>query len=257
MIWPSWPPTASTCDTPRRTSSLNLSISITPGGDRALHLPDHLLDVERRHRGLIGQPADLAGHDQEAEPVLAGLLRLDRRVDREQVGLVGDLGDRRDHDVDVGRLLADHRQLRRDRRRRRGELVHRRVHLGEPLAAVLGEPRGLRATVLTPSIVESSSWLVAEISRTAAAISVVEAPKALTVASCCLLVAANSVAVDMRSIDDLLHPRHERVQAPGHLADRVEQPAGLVASGRRQLRRQVATRDLRRHIGGQLDAPGQ
>ena len=97
MIWPSWlADRGRRSPTPRRTSSLNLSISMTPAETAACICLDHLLDVEGRDGGLVGEPADLAGHDQEAEAVLAGLLGLDRRVDREQVRLVGDLGDRRD-----------------------------------------------------------------------------------------------------------------------------------------------------------------
>jgi len=57
---------------------------------------------------------------------------------------------------------------------------------------------------LTPSIVDISSALVALICLTAAAIWLVDAPKDCTVDSCCRLVAANSVAVLISSIEACL-----------------------------------------------------
>ena len=64
---------------------------------RGLDLLDHLLDVVRRHGSLVGQAPDLGCDHGEAAPVLAGLLRFDRSVQGEQVGLIRDLGDGGDH----------------------------------------------------------------------------------------------------------------------------------------------------------------
>ena len=83
-----------------------------PGRNGALHVANDVFDVEGGYRRLIGQAANLAGHDQKAPAVLAGLLRLDRGVDGQEVGLVGDLRDRGDDHVDIVRLLANDRQLR-------------------------------------------------------------------------------------------------------------------------------------------------
>ena len=60
------------------------------------------------------------------------------------------------------------------------------------------------APEFTSSIVPVSCWLVAEISFTAAAISVDEAPKECMFDSCCLAVAAICVAVAIRSMLDRL-----------------------------------------------------
>ena len=46
-----------------------------------------------RALGLLGQLAHLFGHHREAAPVVAGARRLDRGVQRQQVGLLGDPGD--------------------------------------------------------------------------------------------------------------------------------------------------------------------
>ena len=71
-------------------------------------------DVLGRLRRLLGQLLDLVGDHGEALARLAGPRRLDRRVQRQQVGLLGDARDHLDHVADLGRGLA---QLR-DRRRR-------------------------------------------------------------------------------------------------------------------------------------------
>ena len=150
------------------------------GRHRVLHVPDHVLDVERRHRGLVGQPADLPGHHQEAAAVLAGLLRLDGRVDRQQVRLVGHLGDRGHHDVDVVGLLADGGQLAGDRRRS----IRPAAASSPPCRPAASRPAAASAAAwlarsLTSFMVPDSSLLVAVISRTAAAISCVELRQAL------------------------------------------------------------------------------
>ena len=77
-----------------------------------------------------GQIAHLLGHHREAASVLAGARRLDRGVEREQVGLEGDLVDDLD---DLGDVL-----------RRGVDLVHRRGHRAHLGLAVVGRLRGAR-----------------------------------------------------------------------------------------------------------------
>ena len=101
MIEPSWPPIARDLVDPPADLVAELVHLHHAGRDAVLHLLDHPLDVEGGHGGLVGESADLAGDDEESEAVFAGLLGLDRRVDRQQVGLVGDLGDGGDGEVDV------------------------------------------------------------------------------------------------------------------------------------------------------------
>ena len=81
----------------------------------------HLADLLRRHLAALGQLAHLGGHDGEALALLAGARRLDRRVQRQQVGLVGDVVD----DLD---LL--------------GDLSHRLHRLLDRPPAFLGAGRG-------------------------------------------------------------------------------------------------------------------
>ena len=49
-------------------------LDLAHGGDRLLHLPDRILDVQRGARCLICQPADLARHHQEPSARFASLL---------------------------------------------------------------------------------------------------------------------------------------------------------------------------------------
>jgi hypothetical protein len=111
------------------------------GRRRALHQPHHVLDVQGRHRRLVGQAADLAGHHQEAPAVLAGLLRLAGGVGRQQVRLVGRLGGGGggDHLSDAVGLLAGDRQLGGDRADRLGQLLHGPLRAPQPLAAGAGQ----------------------------------------------------------------------------------------------------------------------
>ena len=93
---------------------------------------------------LVSQAADLAGDDQEAQAHrLTGLLGLDRRVDRQEVGLVRHLGDGGDRQVGVRGALADDRELGADRGGRLGELPHRPAHLGEAPLPFAGHGRGV------------------------------------------------------------------------------------------------------------------
>ncbi|CAI8693677.1 hypothetical protein EMIT0111MI5_11052 [Burkholderia sp. IT-111MI5] len=102
-----------------------------------------LLDVVGRDGRLVGEAADLGRDDREAAAVFAGLLGLDRRVQRQQVGLVGHLGDRRDHLVDVQRLLVEDRELRVHRTGRVHHAAHRLAHPREPALAHARERRRL------------------------------------------------------------------------------------------------------------------
>ncbi|MCY1400019.1 hypothetical protein D9M71_150920 [compost metagenome] len=74
----------------------------------ALDLADHLANLGGRRRGAPGQAAHLAGHHGETAAVLAGAGGLDRRVERQQVGLAGD---RLDHPGDPLDLRAAPVQL--------------------------------------------------------------------------------------------------------------------------------------------------
>ena len=65
--------------------------------------------------GLLGELAHLFGDDREAAALLAGARRLDRGVQRQQVGLAGDAGDRLDDAADLARLpgeIGDRRRWR-------------------------------------------------------------------------------------------------------------------------------------------------
>src|SRR5471032_2932609 len=81
-----------------------------------------LLDFLGRHLAALGQLAHLGGDDGEALAMFAGARRLDRRVQRQQIGLIGDV-------VDDADLL--------------GDLLHRRDGRLDGLAALGGLLRGL------------------------------------------------------------------------------------------------------------------
>ena len=81
---------------------------------RAAHVVDQRADLLGRAADAVGELADLVGDDGEA---LAGFARaggLDRRVDREDVGLLGELGDDVEHGADLLRLLAQLQHVRDD-----------------------------------------------------------------------------------------------------------------------------------------------
>src|SRR5262249_1180332 len=71
----------------------------------AVELGERGLDLRRRIRGAARQRLDLRGGHREALAGVAGARRLDRRVERQQVGLARDR-------VDVGGDLADALQRR-------------------------------------------------------------------------------------------------------------------------------------------------
>src|SRR5262249_39739314 len=74
-------------------------------GDRCralgLHRADQAADLLGARHHAVGELLDLVGHHREGAPVLAGLRRDDRGVEREQVGLVGDVVDHVDDRADL------------------------------------------------------------------------------------------------------------------------------------------------------------
>jgi hypothetical protein len=73
---------------------------------------DELSDVGRGLAGLFGEFPDFGGDDGEAFASLAGLRRLDARVDGEEVGLGGDVFNENDDLIDLHDVVvqaADHR----------------------------------------------------------------------------------------------------------------------------------------------------
>ena len=65
---------------------------------------DHVGNLAGRLAGPFGQLADLVGYHREAATLLAGAGGFDRRVERQEVGLVGDVVDHVDDLADsVGR----------------------------------------------------------------------------------------------------------------------------------------------------------
>ena len=82
-----------------------------------LYLVDEVLDVLGGVAGLLGQSLDFVGDDCEPVSRLAGPRRLDRRVQRQHVGLFRDLVDERDDLVDLtdaGGQVLDGRRGRVD-----------------------------------------------------------------------------------------------------------------------------------------------
>ena len=71
---------------------------------RGLDAGDLLSDVLGGVGGLLGERLDLLGDDGEAGAGFAGPCRLDRRIQRQQIGLLRDRGDQLDDAADaVGR----------------------------------------------------------------------------------------------------------------------------------------------------------
>ena len=85
-------------------------IAVTEFLGRGLDARDLLADLAGRLRGLLGQRLDLGCDDRKAAAGLAGARRLDRGIERQQVGLAGDGVDQLDHVADAAcrlRQLAD------------------------------------------------------------------------------------------------------------------------------------------------------
>ena len=73
-----------------------------------LHLSDLRLDFGGEIRGLGRQRLDLMGDDGETAPRIARPRRLDRRIQRQQVGLAGDRVDRLDDLADARGDILQH-----------------------------------------------------------------------------------------------------------------------------------------------------
>ncbi len=74
--------------------------------DFGLHFANLAHDVIGRQRGLFRQAANLPGDNCETTPGLAGTRRLDRGIQRQQIGLAGDAADEIDDAVDLLRALG-------------------------------------------------------------------------------------------------------------------------------------------------------
>ncbi len=83
-------------------------------GDPVTKAGDGLLHLLCRGVGIRRQLADLVGHDAEATSLVAGVGGLDRRVQRQQMGLLGDRCDAPDEPGDsIGRVFETGDLLRR------------------------------------------------------------------------------------------------------------------------------------------------
>ena len=97
-----------------------------------LDLLDQPGDLGRGALRLLGELAHLVGDDGEAASVLAGACRLDRGVQRQQVGLIGDRGDRVDDAADPLGALRQRADRRADALGRVGDLLDRGGRLARP-----------------------------------------------------------------------------------------------------------------------------
>ena len=241
-------------------------MSATAARVSPLHGLDHLADLLGRLHRALGQPPDLVRHHREALARVTRPRRLDRGVEREQVGLVGDALDHLDDLADLVRAVADRvdrvlqlladaagprrptagsprppcapgrRYDRRCRscRQRAGRLLHR----PEQHLAVL---RGLVSVALI-------CWIEAEVSSTLAA------SASAFRASACICAAISTMVEEVSSVELIwasapwpsgsTRPRSPRRRWPPcgtrsdladhlpevlhHLAHRVLQPADLV-----------------------------
>ena len=101
-------------------------------------------DIAGGRRGALGELPHLVGDDGEAAPLLAGARRFDRRVEREQIGLVGDLADRLGNRLDaLGRAGKIGHDARRTIDRRLDAVDRRDGSLHADIAAV-GDAARLR-----------------------------------------------------------------------------------------------------------------
>jgi len=108
----------------RRASRLD---QLRPGPDLLHGRVNELLDLLGGLRATLRERPDLGRHDGEPSPVLAGPRRLDRCVERKDVGLECNAVD---HADDIGHLVRGF-----------GDFIHRRNHLAHDLASARGHTR--------------------------------------------------------------------------------------------------------------------
>src|SRR5262249_38302368 len=99
---------------------------------------DQILDVVGRLRRALRQAPDLRGHHGETAAGLAGARRLDRRVERQEVGLPRDLVDDTDDVADFARRFIDARHRAHGLRHHRAAAVGDLAGAGGELVRLLG-----------------------------------------------------------------------------------------------------------------------
>ena len=77
-----------------------------------LHFLDHLLNIQRRNGGLIGQTSDLFRDNGKSKAIFPGFFRFNGGIERQQVGLVGHFCNGHDHCVDVICFFIEHFKFR-------------------------------------------------------------------------------------------------------------------------------------------------
>ncbi len=112
---------------------------------RRLDAGDLLTDLAGRLRGLLGQRLHFGGHHRKAAAGLASPRRLDRGVERQQIGLSGDCVDQFDH-------VADPRSSPR-------QFADAIIGLPRLLNRLVGHPR--RCLNLTADLVDRRGQLLA------------------------------------------------------------------------------------------------
>ena len=137
------------CSNARRASSTTpaplagllgaLADDVDGAGGLGLDLGDQVGDRRRRRLRLLGELAHLVGDEREPAAVLARARRLDRGVEREQVGLRGDPGDRLDDAADLVGLRVEPADDLADGLRRGAHGLHRLAGLDGGPGAV-GRP---------------------------------------------------------------------------------------------------------------------
>ena len=99
---------------------------------------DQILDVSRALADALGERPDLVGDDREAAALLAGVRRLDRRVERQHRGLLADLPDHLDDVADALAALAEHADRLGRVLDRLADLLQALRSLASPLPRLLG-----------------------------------------------------------------------------------------------------------------------
>ena len=103
-----------------------------------MQLFDHLLDLQRRGLGASGQAAHFVGDHRESTARFTGSRRFDRRVERQQIGLLRDALDHFQDLPDVHRLVVEHLNVGARGTDLAGQFVHHFNGALHHLATVLG-----------------------------------------------------------------------------------------------------------------------